>query len=457
MTARVLVVDDNIANVKLLESRLRAEYFEVLTAGGGAEALEICNSEGVDVVLLDVMMPGMDGFEVCRRLKANPRTQPIPVIMVTALDQPSDRIAGLEAGADDFLTKPVNDIALVTRVRNLARVKQMNDELLMRLTSREHGHAGEGLPDEIVAGGTGGKIALIEENVTIAKRIADALGREHEVVVASNEQEAERLVAGEDIDLVVISLDMENMDALRFCSHLRSHNRTRHLSIMMLSEEGDGERMLKAFDLGVNDYVVRPVDRNELLVRARTQLRRRRYCEYLHRRLEERVEQASRDPLTGMYNRRYLEDHMDGFIKEAAESGKGLSLILADIDFFKSVNDNYGHENGDLVIRQFASRLLQNIRRADYAFRIGGEEFVIVLPRTPREKALIVGERLRSVIEGAPFRINEGRDNISITTSMGLTSLVSPEDNVSAMLKRADEALYEAKEKGRNKVMVNAA
>src|SRR6476620_8813653 len=120
MTARVLVVDDVPANVKLLEARLSAEYFDVVTASGGEEALAICERAECDLVLLDVMMPDMDGFEVCRRLKCNPLTHHIPVVMVTALDQPSDRVRGLEAGADDFLTKPVSDIALISRVRSLA-------------------------------------------------------------------------------------------------------------------------------------------------------------------------------------------------------------------------------------------------------------------------------------------------------------------------------------------------
>ena len=132
MTARVLVVDDILANVKLLEARLSAEYFEVLTAYNGRDALEICERERVDVVLLDVMMPGMDGFEVCRRIKASAKTQHVPVIMVTALDQPSDKVQGLDAGADDFLTKPVDDIALITRVKNLARLKVLSDEMVMR-------------------------------------------------------------------------------------------------------------------------------------------------------------------------------------------------------------------------------------------------------------------------------------------------------------------------------------
>ena len=132
MTARVLVVDDVPANVKLLEARLTAEYFDVITAMSGAEALAICERAECDIVLLDVMMPDMDGFEVCRRLKANPATHHIPVVMVTALDQPSDRVRGLEAGADDFLTKPVPDVALIARVRSLARLKMVTDELRMR-------------------------------------------------------------------------------------------------------------------------------------------------------------------------------------------------------------------------------------------------------------------------------------------------------------------------------------
>ena len=140
MTARILVVDDIPANVKLLEARLMAEYFEVLTADNGRDALNICDSTQVDVILLDIMMPEMDGFEVCERLKSNPRTAHIPVVMVTALDQSSDRVRGLKAGADDFLTKPVNDLQLISRVKSLVRLKTLSDEL--RIRSDEARHAG---------------------------------------------------------------------------------------------------------------------------------------------------------------------------------------------------------------------------------------------------------------------------------------------------------------------------
>ena len=163
MTARVLVVDDVDANVKLLEARLTAEYFEVRTARSGPEALHICARERADVVLLDIMMPGMDGFEVCRRLKAEPRTQHIPVIMVTALDQPSDRVKGLEAGADDFLTKPVDDIALITRVKNVARLKMLTDEMLMRASTEEQMGVAATLGIRLDQLGRGGRILLVED------------------------------------------------------------------------------------------------------------------------------------------------------------------------------------------------------------------------------------------------------------------------------------------------------
>src|SRR5437764_5414086 len=190
MTARVLVVDDIAANVKLLDARLSAEYFEVRTAMSGAEALGVCERAECDIVLLDVMMPDMDGFEVCRRLKSNPATHHIPVIMVTALDQPSDKVRGLEAGADDFLTKPIPELALIARVRSLARLKMMTDELRMRaVTSRDIGI--ESPEREAVADtGRGGRVLIVDDRPASHERIAATLSTEHSVEVEANPSEA---------------------------------------------------------------------------------------------------------------------------------------------------------------------------------------------------------------------------------------------------------------------------
>src|SRR6478736_418583 len=166
MTARILVVDDILANVKLLEARLTAEYFDVITAMSGAEAIDICERSQCDVVLLDVMMPGMDGFEVCRHLKSNPQTSHIPVVMVTALDQPADRVRGLDAGADDFLTKPVNDVALLARVRSLARLKMITDELRARAATSRDIAVADPLADAAAATGDHGRILLVDDRAS---------------------------------------------------------------------------------------------------------------------------------------------------------------------------------------------------------------------------------------------------------------------------------------------------
>src|SRR2546430_2473679 len=171
MSARILVVDDIPANVKLLEARLSAEYFDVLTASTGAEALAMCARAECDIVLLDIMMPDMDGFEVCRRLKSNPATHFIPVVMVTALDSPADRVRGLEAGADDFLTKPVSDIVLIARMRSLTRLKMMTDELRMRaITSLEIGMEA---PERsaIADKGVGGRVPLVDGPPSLHQRL----------------------------------------------------------------------------------------------------------------------------------------------------------------------------------------------------------------------------------------------------------------------------------------------
>src|SRR3954466_259526 len=171
MTARVLVVDDVPANVKLLEEGLSAEYSDVVTASGGEEALASRERAECDLVLLDVMMPDMDGFEVCRRLKSNPQTHHIPVVMVTALDQPSDRVRGLEAGADDFLTKPVSDVALLARVRSLVRLKMAADELRMRaVTSREIGISDPEMA-ALAETGAGGRVLLVDDRKASYERI----------------------------------------------------------------------------------------------------------------------------------------------------------------------------------------------------------------------------------------------------------------------------------------------
>jgi two-component system, cell cycle response regulator len=456
MTARVLVVDDVPANVKLLEARLSAEYFDVMTAVSGKEALAICERAECDVVLLDVMMPDMDGFEVCRRLKSNIATHHIPVVIVTALDQPSDRVKGLESGADDFLTKPVSDVALIARVRSLSRLKMMTDELRMRaVTSREIGI--ESPEREALAeAGRDGRVLMVDDRPALSDRIQTILSGEHVVDVERDPTEALFTAAEGNYELVVVSLDLENFDGLRLCSQLRSLERTRNVKGMALTETDNNARLVRALEIGVNDYLVRPIDKNEILARARTQIRKKRYTERLRDNVQLSIEAAITDALTGLYNRRYMETHVGTLVDQALSRGKPLSVLILDIDYFKSINDTHGHDAGDDVLQDFAIRIRKSIRGIDLACRYGGEEFVVVMPETDMAVATMVAERLRRRIASEPFAIQKGACTIEVTISIGIAAL-GPNDDAAAVIKRADQALYRAKRDGRNRVVPDAA
>jgi two-component system, cell cycle response regulator len=457
MTARVLVVDDNPANVRLMEARLLAEYFQVLTAENGRDALRLCQDGQCDIVLLDVMMPEMDGFEVCRRLKANPATLHLPVVMVTALDEPEDRVRGLEAGADDFLTKPVNDLALVTRVKSLARLKFLTDELRLRAFSggeldlaRILDPIGKELAEK-------GNILVVDDRPSSYERIIEFLAAEHRVTVSANPGEAIFRAADGEFDCVVISLSLKEHDPLRLCSQLRTLERTRFLPIIMVATPDQDKIVIRALELGVNDYLRRPIEKNEFLARVRTQVRRKRYNEKLRDSVQATIELAVMDPLTGMHNRRYFENHLSNVFENAQSRGQALSLVLCDIDNFKTVNDRFGHDAGDEVLREFAERLQKSIRNIDFACRFGGEEFVVVMPETDIARARAVAERIRLDIAAQPFLVRGGAVPLNITVSLGVSNLETEGDSPERMLKRADVALYNAKRSGRNQVVTEAA
>jgi len=458
MTARILVVDDIPANVKLLEARLRAEYFQVLTASNGPEAIEICENGQVDIVLLDVMMPAMDGLEVCRRLKNDPATSHIPVVMVTALDQVSDRVRGLEAGADDFLTKPVNDLQLMTRVKSLGRLKMLTDELRLRASTTRNIGIEELLSRGALAGeGPRAKVLLVDENPASAEAAARMLRGVADLDVVADPEVAFFDAAENTYDCVVVSTRFSAYDPLRLCSQLRSFDNTRFLPIILIADDGEEERVVRALDLGVNDYLVRPVDPQELVARLRTQVRRKRYNDHLRFSVAQTIEMAVTDPLTGLHNRRYLDSHLETLFDRAAARQRPLSIMITDIDRFKQVNDTFGHDAGDEVLKEFARRLRCNVRGIDLACRYGGEEFIVVMPDTDGTIARKVAERIRAEIAAKPFCIGEGDCPISVTVSVGVSSLQRPYDSVAQLIKRADIALYEAKASGRNRVVGEAA
>jgi two-component system, cell cycle response regulator len=241
------------------------------------------------------------------------------------------------------------------------------------------------------------------------------------------------------------------------CSQVRSLERTRNMPLLAIAEPEDNSRLVRGLEIGVNDYLIRPIDSNEMLARVRTQVRRRRYTERLRDNVQMSIEMAITDALTTLHNRRYMESHLSTLVEQSAARGKPLTVLVLDIDYFKSINDTYGHDAGDDVLREFSQRLKKSIRGIDLACRYGGEEFVVVMPETDMAVATMVAERLRRRIASEPFPIAQGTNSAEVTISIGLAARISASDTAAGILKRADQALYRAKRDGRNRVVADAA
>ena len=451
MTGRVLVVDDIPINQRLLAARLSAEYYEVKCAGSGAEALEMMEAELPDVVLLDVMMPGMTGFEVCERIKSSPDLAHVPVVMVTALDSVEDRVRGLEAGADEFLSKPVNDVALLTRVRALTRLKRILDELKLREATGDGLGVSETIADISGDGGVWLAMDLPGDDIDSIRVAAEGSGSEL-VIEPSPEKVAARLAAG-DAELLILEVS-GSVDGLRLCSQLRARPETRSVPVLMVGDSWETDSLYKGLELGASDYAFRPIDHAELTARIRLQIKRHRFHEHLRNQHLENRTLATRDPLTGAFNRRYFNDYMKRLVDHSDENRQRVALIMADIDRFKAINDTYGHQAGDLVLQEFVRRIGLCTRGTDLAVRLGGEEFVVVTPDASLEVSGRVAERIRATIEGEAFDIGDDKC-INVTSSFGVASSDGGETPAD-LLARADAALYQAKSAGRNRVVMTA-
>ena len=444
MSARILVVDDIAANLRLLEARLNAEYYEVALAASGPEALAKAAEWAPDVILLDVMMPGMDGYEVCRRLKANPLTSSIAVVMITALVDPAERVRGLEAGADDFLSKPVDHPTLFARLRALLRMKQVLDAFRLRAeTARDLGFAPEPQPSNSVAGA---EALLVTEDINEAELLSSVLsGDGVQVHLAADSATAWTMLAESNFDLALLSLSLDGVGGLRFASRLRAQAHTRDLPVLLIADEDQRPMILRGFDLGANDHVQRPVDPNELRARVRNQIRRKRYQERLRAELDRSLEMAVTDGLTGLRNRRYITSHLEGLLRAG-----GAALLMVDVDRFKAVNDTHGHAAGDEVLREVAQRLKHHLRAMDVVARFGGEEFVVAMAAAAAAEAMQVAERLRESLVETPVELDRMAP-LFITASIGV-AVSRPGDTLNDLTSAADAALYRAKAKGRNRV-----
>ena len=452
MTTRILIVDDVPFNINLLKKKLQKEYYKIYTASNGKEAIEKAKTCNPDIILMDIMMPLMDGFAATKILKSSIDTMNIPVIMLTALDAKEDKVTGLLCGADDFLTKPFNNSALLVRIRSLLRLKTTMDELIDR--GRIGKMLGANLDYQVVEDDfKNSKTLLITQNQPQSRFISDKFTTSGATLnTCDNANLAVEQALNNKYDLIIADTQLMDTDVLSLCFQIKRENQLRYIPIILIIDEHDEETLLKSLENGINDYILFPIDINELFARALSQIKRYKYQEKLRKRYFTSLSESIIDPLTNLYNRRYLNTYVKALIEKAKKEYKPFSLLMLDLDYFKNINDKFGHLAGDQVLQSVSRIMLSSIRATDLCARIGGEEFVIIMSKTDFKDALIVAKRIKNKIKNNVLTLNDGQ-NITCTVSIGLDFFRKSDNSLKTILERADKNLLKAKRNGRDNVV----
>jgi two-component system cell cycle response regulator len=441
LTARLLVVDDVPSNGRLLAARLNAEYYDVRTVSNGRDVQEIASDWQPDAILLDVLMPDMDGYEVCRRLKAQSTTTHIPVVMVTALKEQPDRQQGLRVGADEFLSKPIEHPILLARLRGIIRLKQLLDEW----RARGMAAASLGLMPQHQTNAESSSVLIIDDLPSRALRMRDILAQKNiGSVLVQHDNAVLQTIQNMSFDLIVLSLSLLASDPLRLVARLRAAAATRDMPLLLVAAADQRDALVCGLDLGANDCLTLPLDETEFFLRVNNHIQRKRYQDRLRNEVGTALEMAVIDPLTQLYNRRFMTTHLQRLAASPARDP--FAVLMVDVDYFKMINDCHGHSTGDKVLCAVADTLRQTLRETDMTCRYGGEEFLVVAHGISHDwQALELAEKLRSVIEH--MRIEA---ELSVTVSIGVT--LSGASTALSLIDLADRALYQAKHQGRNMV-----
>ncbi len=454
MGGKILIVDDVATNRIVLKVKLASAYYETVQAAGGVEALRLARQMRLDLVLLDVELPDMNGIEVCRQLKADPATRDIPVVMITAFHDVARKMEALQAGAEEVFWKPLDEMVLLARLRSLLRARETAEQLGLRDgTYRELGFAEAAQPfgDQALVGLVAGRM---ETALAWKREVQPHLS--DRILVLDREAALGDFASGKVPDVFVVATDLTRPgDGLRLMSELRSRAATRFSAVCVMLPAEARETAAVALDLGASDLIEAQADPAEMALRIRTQIARKRQSDRLRTSLADGLRLAMTDPLTGLHNRRYALPHLARIAERAASAGRQFAVMVLDLDRFKSINDTFGHGAGDAVLIEVAERLKSNLRAVDLIARIGGEEFLIALPDTTLDAAQATAERLRRVVGDRPVKLPAGARSIPVTLSIGLAIGSGPAGGtVEDLIGLADRALLGSKADGRNQVTV---
>ena len=458
MLGKILIVDPIATNRIVMRVKLAAAHYEVMQAESVGDAVELAGTQSPDLILTAADLPDGDAAKLARRLWKVGLRGKVPVMALMANPNPERRLALLAAGVDEVAFKPLDDGLLFARLRSLIRAYSSSSEWELRDdTSRALGFA-----ERPANFGPMPKVAIVSTNEITGQLWAEATGALMDATVSLTDPAhawRDRDEEGAPDAFVLVTGVKDRCRMRDLLATIRSQSVTRHAAILMLQLDSDPVYGAQALDMGANDLMSVGFHGPELALRLSALLQRKRMNDDLRATVRNGLEAAVSDPLTGLYNRRYAMPHLARVSERAFQTNKPFAVMIADLDHFKRINDLYGHAAGDAVLIEAAERLRENLRGIDTVARIGGEEFLIILPGANLINAQKAALRLCDVIGGPTFKLPDITDEISVTVSIGMTVCDPnklPENadipTAQALIDRADKALYAAKSEGRNRV-----
>ncbi|MGX9357215.1 diguanylate cyclase [Roseobacteraceae bacterium S113] len=464
MSGHIMIVDSVPTNRIVLKVKLSSAYYETTQAASAEDALTQARRTKPSAILLGDVN-GMDNAQLVKRFRQDPQLAQLPLLVLLSSRDPQARLDALRAGADDVVSKPIDDVVLLARLRSLQRAREAEQELSLR----ESTHAALGLAEAPGAFGARGRVAFLIDDAdrrpVIDTLIADTSHATMTITpkdVLSGMFDIPQAIVP-DLFVMVLREDAETGLGQQILPELRSRSATRHAAVLVVAPDAARRSAATMLDMGANDLVREgDLSRDEMLWRIDKLVSGKHKADRLRRTTQNGLRAAVTDPLTGLYNRRYALPHLTRMVETARGTGRRFAVMVADLDFFKAINDQYGHPVGDAVLRDVAQRLRDQLRAVDMVARLGGEEFLIVMPETSRRAAKATAQRLCRLIGDHPFLVDHRSKAISATISIGIAMSHRPilsdapglpaQEEAETLLSEADRALYGAKAHGRNTV-----
>jgi two-component system cell cycle response regulator len=453
---QVLIVDDEPLNVKLFASILSVDGYDISRAFNGEQALEKVNEACPDLILLDIMMPGIDGFEVTRRLKGSFETKDIPIILITASDNADYKVIGHEAGADEFLNKPVKAPELKSRVKSLLHTKVYQDKLKLQEKTESNGCSNSKENDTHKVVSDISPVLLVFEDEKDAKAIEMFLhGQPYQVIIGKTNEDAFALSNQRQIDLILIDGMLQGEKCFEVCSRLKEEEKTANTQILVLTDSEFFENNHEEFEVWSDDFLIKPIDVHELRTRVKALLKKKAFWDKLYSGPKGNVRTAITDSLTDLANDSYFKFFLEHEMKRSLRNNRPVSLLMMELTNVKHNPNCVGHLAGEKWLKDLGTFIKDNIRDVDLGARYQEKQFSMVLGDTDRNGANIVAKRLRSLVENHFSKTSRNSPAESSAVNIGIAVYPSDADSMEQLINQAVEALFESKKENHTLILKN--